>query len=204
MGSTEIMATRGRRTSRLLVAVMGFLAMLALVPTAGPAAAEGPGGGTPAMATGGGHYLLAFGDVDLPGRLSFGAIERANGTVHGQFHIELDLLDQLGGGVASFRGQVTCLSVDPELGRAWIGGTITANRSTSDLFRDDTTEVGDDIWFRVLDAGEGGSVTDRTTFAGFEGGAGIATSQEYCDEAPWPEGDARTHPLTAGNIQVHG
>ncbi len=204
MESTEITATRTRRTCRRLASAVAFLAAIALVPGAAAADTGDRGAEVSATAAGGGHYLLDFGDVDLPGRLSFAVLERADGTAHGRFRIELDLVDQLGGGVASFRGEVTCLSVDAELGRAWIGGTITANRSTSDLFRDETTEVGDDIWFRVLDTGEGGSVADRTTFAGFEGGGGIATSQEYCDAALWPEGNARTHPLTAGNIQVRG
>jgi hypothetical protein len=141
----------------------------------------------------------------LPGTLAFGAVQHADGTAHGQFLIELDLQDQFGGGVASFRGRVTCLSVDEDTGRAWIGGVVTANTSTNAGFRDDeTTQVGDDIWFRVLDDGRGPTATDRTTFAGFEGGGGILTSQEYCDDQLWPDDNDRTHPITTGQVQVRG
>ena len=67
----------------------------------------------------------------------------------------------------------------------------------------DNNEVGDDIWFRVVDYGEGQDAqADRSTFVGFEGNAGIITSREYCDAQIWPEGDARTGPVTDGDIQV--
>ena len=47
------------------------------------------------------------------------------------------------------------------------------------------------------------SPPDRSTFMGFEGAAGFFTSEAYCLGQPWPEGDARTWPVTSGNIQVH-
>jgi hypothetical protein len=43
---------------------------------------------------------------------------------------------------------------------------------------------------------------DRTTFMGFEGGGGIITSEEYCDLQIWPDENARTSPVTQGDIQV--
>lgn len=116
MGSTEITATRTIRSYRRLMAAVALLAVIALVPGTAPADAGEHGADANATATGGGHYLLAFGNVDLPGRLSFAALERADGTGHGRFRIELDLVDQLGGGVASFRGEVTCLTVDASQG----------------------------------------------------------------------------------------
>ena len=88
---------------------------------------------------------------------------------------------------------------------------ITQNLSTQPDFRDDEiNQVGRDIWFRVVDYGEGANAAepDRTTFVGFEGGGGIITSQEYCDAQIWPGPpgeveDARTNAVVAGNIQVH-
>ena len=169
-------------------------------------------GGPVAQATGGGQYTLtvleaAFG-VTFPGKFSFGATQFANGRANGQLRYTLDLGDGingvLAGGVIDFHGRVTCVSVDLANGRAWIGGVITQNKSTQPFYRDDaTTQVGKDIWFRVLDTGEGQSPPDRTTFVGFEGNAGIITSQEYCDAQIWPDDNARTNPVSQGNIQVH-
>ena len=67
-------------------------------------------------------------------------------------------------------------------------------------------QPGADIWFRVADYGEGNQAlqADRSTFVGFEGSAGIITSDEYCTTQPWPAGDAGTNPVTAGNLQVRG
>jgi hypothetical protein len=55
----------------------------------------------------------------------------------------------------------------------------------------------------VLDSGEGSAATaDRTSLFGFTGAAGIQTSPEYCAAQLWPDDNARTHPVTNGNIQV--
>ena len=64
-------------------------------------------------------------------------------------------------------------------------------------------QPGKDIWFRVLDEGdEDEGPADRTTFVGFEGGAGIITSAEYCEVRPWPDDNARTNPLVEGDLEV--
>lgn len=165
-------------------------------------------GAPTAHAAGGGHYAFSLLGETLPGTLSFNAKQFADGRASGQFRVTLDfqegIPDVISGGVAAFHGRVTCVAADPANGRAWIGGVVTQNRSTNAEFRDDaTTQVGKDIWFRVLDSGEGQAAPDRTTFVGFEGGGGILTSAEYCAARLWPDGNARTHPLTSGNIQVH-
>lgn len=165
-------------------------------------------GGPLAQTTGGGHYALTFSGVTFPGDFSFSATEFADGRANGRFRYTLDLGDGidgvLAGGFIDFKGRVTCVSVDLEHGRAWVGGVITQNKSTQPFYRDDpTTQVGKDIWFRVLDRGEGQSPPDRTTFVGFEGNGGIITSEEYCEEQIWPDDNARTNPVTQGNIQVH-
>ncbi len=92
--------------------------------------------------------------------------------------------------------------MDPVNHRAWIGGVVTANRSTDPDVLTDIHEPGDDVWFRVLDSGEDHEVVDRTSFFGFKGAAGIQTSAEYCEVTIWPDNDARTWPVTSGNISV--
>jgi hypothetical protein len=63
-------------------------------------------------------------------------------------------------------------------------------------------QPGRDVWFRVVDNGEGGDQVDRTTVFGFEGAAGFITSEAYCLGQPWAAGDANTWPVASGNIQT--
>lgn len=155
-------------------------------------------GGVLASATGGGQYVLGNGTIPI--HFSQTAIQTsADGTATGRArHVA-----HFQGERIEFHTRVTCATFDRENGRAWIGGVITKNNSTHPFWRTDNNDVGDAIWWRVVDYGEGeGDPADRSTFVGFEGNAGIITSREYCDARIWPEGDARTGPLTDGNIQV--
>jgi hypothetical protein len=143
-------------------------------------------------------------DVGVPMDFSMTALLRADGTASGEgYHHAL-----LGEFVIEFRTRVTCVSIDPVNHRAWIGGVITENNSTDPLRTQPRNEVGRDIWWRVVDYGNGASGTpDRSTFVGFTGDAGIQTSAEYCAVKPWPGPptdpvDARTRALLSGNISV--
>jgi hypothetical protein len=78
---------------------------------------------------------------------------------------------------------------------------IVSNDSTDPAFTTPIHQPGHDIWFRVLDNGEGHDPADRTTFVGFEGV--IPSSESYCQQRIWPEGDARTWPVTEGNLSIH-
>ena len=149
-------------------------------------------------ATGGGKYLLQ-GIVEV--QFAFSSIQHADGKAMGQFHQKFDN----GGPVVDVSGTVTCMAVDPVMRRAWIGGVITKNESTDPSVSGGIFEPGHDVWFRVVDYGEGSNASqpDRTTFLGFENNPTIKSSAQYCAERPWPEGDARTWPVTEGNIQVH-
>lgn len=149
-------------------------------------------------ATGGGAYLFQ-GVVEV--KFAFSAIQHADGKAVGRFHQKFDN----GGLAVDFSGAVTCMAVDPVLHHAWIGGVITKNESTDPSVTGGIFEPGHDVWFRVVDYGEGanGSQPDRTTFLGFENNPTIKSSAQYCAERPWPEGDARTWPVVSGNIQVH-
>ena len=198
---------------RKLVRMMGVLAVVALgfgsgceTPLDESSVKESgvePGGGLASMekngvvrrATGGGHYLLsATFDVEF----ALSAVAMADGRASGQFHQSL-VADGL---LIEFHGEVICMSVDAVNGRAWIGGVITENNSTDPAFQGVIHQPGRDIWFRVLDAGNDSGAVDRTTFLGFEGSGGIFTSEEYCETMPWPDANARTHPVTSGNIGV--
>jgi hypothetical protein len=144
-------------------------------------------------ASGGGHYLVA-GSLDV--RFAFSAVQHTDGRTSGAFHERTN--DGLG--AVEFDADVTCLAVDHDLGRAWIGGVITANRSTSPDFTDAVHHPGHDIWFRVLDSGQEAAQPDRRTFVGFEGA--IPSSAVYCATRPWAPDNARTWPVTNGNIVV--
>lgn len=149
-----------------------------------------------AAASGGGHAQLPPGFSLL--RFSFGTSVGEDGTGRGQFSQRYESA----GGVVDFHGVVTCMSVDAANGRAWVGGVITQNNSTNPATLQAIHEVGRDVWFRVLDGGEGEGAVDRTTVFGFTGAAGFITSAAYCAGQPWAAGDANTWEVVGGNIQV--
>jgi hypothetical protein len=147
-------------------------------------------------ASGGGYYDIA----GLPVRFAFSAVQTSGGKAAGQFNI---FADEGGGLTVDVAGAVICMTEDPVNHRAWIGALVTRNTSTDPDLQTDIHEVGDDVWFRVWDAGEGsGASPDRTSFTGFKGAAGIQTSPEYCAARIWPDNNARTWPVTAGTISV--
>lgn len=149
-----------------------------------------------ASTTGGGHFLVG-GSLDV--RFSFSANQHADGSASGHSRHEVEL----GGLPIDFSSEVICTTIDPQTGRAWVGAVITQNRSQHPSFTAARNQPGRDIWFRVLDSGQGAAAeADRSTFVGFEGDAGIITSEEYCATMPWPADNARTSPVTQGNIQV--
>ncbi len=175
-------------TKIFLVALVSLLAVL-------PSQTTTTAGTGNATATGGGHYVIG-GSLDV--QFGFAAIQHADGRFSGVFHHTTD--DGLGS--VDFDARVTCLAVDEELGRAWIGGVIVANRSTSPDFQAEIYQPGHDIWFRVLDGGKGhNNQESRTTFVGFEGA--IPSSAAYCESRPWPADNARTWPVTNGTVTVH-
>jgi len=152
-------------------------------------------------ARGRGTYLIESLDIDVNFRLW--ARQEAYENAEGRFHHSLMFQDQL----VSFNGVVTCLTIDRENGRLWVGGVITRNRSAHPGFMSEIHQPGKDVWFRVLDTGRESHEADRTTFLGFEGGGGFITSQEYCEAQAWPGPpdnveNARTNPFTKGHLRV--
>ncbi|MEP6695150.1 MAG: hypothetical protein ABJB39_10960 [Chloroflexota bacterium] len=162
---------------------MALLASVAIV--AGAAAVSDMSG-----ATGGGHFL--FGGV-LDVQFGFSAVSQPDGSAQGSFHQSYTQ----GGLTTSYWGTVTCLSVDTVNGRAWIGGVLTKVESDDPTV---TRQPGEDVWFRVLDNRQGQDAADRSTVFGFV--PLFESSAAYCAARPWPANNARTHPVSAGNISV--
>jgi hypothetical protein len=146
--------------------------------------------GVSELVTGGGQFVHPdFGSVTL----SFVAERHFDGRVSGRFFQDQPFFG------FSYAGDVTCFAVDQVNHRAWIGGVVTRSNDP-----DPVTEVGDDVWFRVLDAGNHSTEPDRSTFFGFEQPPpGIVTSEEYCQLKIWPDGNARAWPVEQGNIVIH-
>jgi hypothetical protein len=149
-----------------------------------------------------GPHVHGSGQYDLNGLavdFSFNAVQTSNGSANGQFHVHASY----DGLEADFRAKVTCLAVDEVSHRAWVGGVVTKNKSTDPDYAAPIYQPGKDVWFRVVDYSSGNSgIADRSTFLGFEGAAGFLTSAAYCAGRPWPDADARTWPVTSGNITV--
>ena len=81
--------------------------------------------------------------------------------------------------------------------------TNTGGGNTSSKLREKDPLTGEDVWFRLVDYGEGSAApADRKTFMGFENTPGIPTSEVYCQLQIWPADDARTWPVTEWNVQV--
>jgi hypothetical protein len=134
------------------------------------------------------------------GWFSFNAVKKADGSVVGRFHQRRDTP----AGLVEFSGIVTCLTIDAARMRGRIGGTVTENNSTNPNFLTENHDVGDDVWFRFADGGEGGDAVDASTTYGFKPTL-VNTSAEYCalpfDGLPaW--NPATTFPLLTGNIQI--
>ena len=165
------------------------LLVLAVMLAASPASAAGANG--PSRATGGGSFLFLGATPNIPMQFSFSAVAHADRSASGSFH-HFYVSD---GFTYEFWGTVTCVTVatvDAENRRAWVGGVLTKVSSTDPevgLF------AGDEAWFRVLDSTAG----DRSTAMGF---VGFESSAEYCEIQIWPDDNARTHPVTEGQIKV--
>lgn len=150
----------------------------------------------PSSTTGSGDIVVLG---SMPGSFTYEALTAGPGGAKGSLHFVLLFQGQH----VEFEGDVTCVTFDAATNRAWVGGVITANRSVHPSYTTARTQVGHDIWFRVVDYGEGSTAPDdRTTFVGFEGDRDIPTSAAYCALQPWVAGDASTWPVVEGNLQV--
>jgi hypothetical protein len=188
--------------SRSLLLVPAVLFAACQGPTA-PEVSGIPDGDALSLAKGGPSPKAAGGgifDAGVPVHFEFSVRDADGGGAMGSLRFRT----VLGGEAIDFTGRATCYAIDTDNNRVWVGGVVTRNRSTHPSFTTPIHAVGKDIWFRAVDYGPPGQGTpDRITFVGFEGGGGIITSAEYCAAQIWPDDDARTGPLTAGNLTVH-
>lgn len=160
---------------------------------------QSPTAAVVASAKGSGCFDLSGAGLG-PGCVEFDAVRYADNTSLGQFRMRRPGAP---GTIVGFAARVTCLVVDAANSRAWLGAVITQNFSTDPAALTSIHEVGDDVWFRVVDyAGAEPLLPDRATVLGFEGSAGFIRSIDYCDGRPWPAGDARTWPFFSGNLAV--
>ena len=184
-----------------LSAVAAVLAVSACDAPNAPTGAPQFQSGAAAVGHVAGDGLFNIGAPGADVAFEFNVVLRANGSASGSTDYFTDLT-AFGLGIIAIRFDVTCASIDPVLGRAWIGGVVTENNSTNQTFvTDPVRQPGSDVWFRIEDNGNGGSgPLDRSTQLGFEGGGGIITSAEYCATRIWPA--APPHPVTSGNISL--
>jgi|SRR5687768_579920 len=157
------------------------------------------GQGVTAHASGGGIVDFSAAGAGY-GHFAFSATVHGDGSVAGHFRQRRER----NGLVIDFSGRVTCLTVDAALHRARIGGVITENNSTDPAFLTPNHDVGDDVWFRVQDGGEGRNAVDASTTYGFKPTL-VETSAQYCalpftGLPAW--NPASIFPLLNGNIQV--
>jgi hypothetical protein len=162
------------------------VATVVVLALAAASLAAAGGGKVVASASGGSHLTLhdVFGLSTLQVKtFTFDATLTSDGSADGRWHYQ-DVED---GVTWDVDGPVTCATIVGN--HAWVGGTIEHSS--------DPSYTGLDMWFQVLDNGEGSNAPpDITTLIGV-GGAGEA--QAYCDAArparfPWP--------VEHGNIQV--
>ena len=158
------------------------------------------GQGVVAHASGGGVVDFSAVAGAGNGHFAFSATVKGDGSVVGHFRQRRER----NGLIIDFKGIVTCLTVNSELHRARIAGVITENNSTDPAFLTENHQVGDDVWFRVEDGGEGTGAVDASTSYGFRPTL-VNTSLEYCalpftGLPAW--NPATTFPLASGNIQV--
>lgn len=194
------------RITRTTLGNLLLISAVACSSDRGPTVPSGPalvslnaGSGVRSTVTGGGIVDFSAAGVGN-GHFSFTGIIRGDGSVHGRFHQRRETPL----GLVDFTGEVTCLTIDAARGRARFGGRITKNNSTHPGFLTGNHEIGDDVWFRVQDGGEGADSQDASTSYGFKPTL-VDTSEQYCalpfDGLPaW--NPASTFPLLAGNIQI--
>lgn len=172
-----------------------------IAPLHGTSALFNNGNGVELQVNGAGVVdLSSAGAPDMS--FQFVARRKADGTVTGHFRFSR----MSPTGLVEFEGDVTCVTGDPNFpGRARIGGIVTENNSTAPTFLTENHQVGDDVWFRVFDDGNGGGAVDRSTTLGFKPTL-VNTSAEYCalpfDGLPWWN-PASIFPLASGTIRVN-
>jgi hypothetical protein len=127
------------------------------------------GGGVVHSATGSGHTEGASGARRT---FTFSAVERADGSVSGQFNLVLheSVRGSTNPATTRIQAEVVCISVSGS--QAWVGGVVKSS-SNPDW-------VGLETGWSVLDDGEGSSSSDRISLMNVPNVPG--TAQATCDD----------------------
>lgn len=146
--------------------------------------------GVIAEVTGSGHVLRDLGGGEELTTFSYSAVGRADGTASGQYQYNFRAADFF------IHGTVTCVSIAGNAG--WIGGVIDKIVSGDPA---DQSLVGVDIWWRVVDNGEGqGNPPDLTSSLLFPVPGLPITAASWCRDQN-VRGVMRD--VLQGNIQIH-
>ena len=106
-----------------------------------------------AQVMGSGHVLRNLTGDDELTTFSYSAVARADGTAQGEYEYHFRAADFF------IHGTVTCATVSGNAG--WVGGVIDSIVSADPA---DQSLVGTEIWWRVVDNGEGANrPPDQTT-----------------------------------------
>ena len=162
------------------------LAYAGAAATSSPSAAASP---VIARIMGSGHLMRNLTGEDELTTFSYSAIARADGTAAGEYQYHFRAADFF------IHGTVTCASVSGNAG--WVGGLIDKVVSGDPA---DQALVGTEIWWRVVDNGEGANdAADQTTSLLFAIPGLPITAESWCRNQ-----DVRgvMRPVLNGNIQV--
>jgi hypothetical protein len=142
-----------------------------------------------ARVSGSGHVMRNLTGEDELTTFSYNATARADGTAHGKYQYHFRAADFF------IHGTVTCASVAGNAG--WVGGVIDKIVSGDPA---DQSLVGTEIWWRVVDNGEGANAAaDLTTSLLFAVPGLPITAESWCRNQ-----DVRgvMRDVLHGNIQV--
>ena len=142
------------------------------------------------IVTGAGHIIRDLGAGPELTTFSYNAIRRGGGDVGGHFQYNLRVGD------VTISGHVTCTTTVGNV--AWIGGVIDKVKSADPA---DQSFVATDVWWRVVDNGEGADdPPDLSTSLLLTLPGTTITAESWCRDQP-VLGFLR--PVNSGNITVH-
>lgn len=125
---------------------------------------------------------------------SFDANLHEDGRGSGEFHH----VSKSDAGTVDLRGPITCLAIDEQERRAWMGGSLSSNASTHPDYAEDRFGTDAPVRFRILESAEGpespGLISDLDV-----GGAAAA---DFCAGKAWPAGEPGGNKLLEGLVVV--
>ena len=137
-----------------------------------PSLPEGP----PLKAMSFGRGVAGGDDFRLNFRFSIS--EYQNGTVEGWF----EKSSAVAAGTIDIDADVTCVVLDSEADRGWVGGKIKRNASTNPLY---AGAIGTDVWFWF--AGNSSSPLPPVITGPVLRSGDIRTAEDFCEKQPWSE-----------------